>query len=100
MNCANYMIATTLVSSKNMLGERSTLIERRELKFRQAIMLQSFEDEFTLPNYDYQSPGEPGQVLTKCDDGDEVEPKVYSSYRSGVGKLLHMMRWSKSEIYN
>ena len=73
---------------------------KRELKFRQAIMLQSFEDEFALPSYDYQTPGEPGQVLTKCEDGDEVEPQVHSSYRSGAGKLLHMMRWSRPEIYN
>ena len=29
-----------------------------------------------------------------------MSDKKQTKYRSGVGKLLHMMRWSKPSIYN
>jgi hypothetical protein len=36
----------------------------------------------------------------KCDKGTELGGKEQIKYRSEVGKLLHMMRWSCPEIYN
>ena len=70
------------------------------LKLTQPVLLQSYEDEFQLPDYEYETPGEPGKVLTKVEEGQELNPNEQFKYRSGVGKLLHMMRWSRPEIWN
>merc|ERR1712115_336916 len=63
-------------------------------------MLQSFQDEFDLEENKRapRTPAEAGDCLSKGEDllskGEQTE------YRSGVGKLLHMMRWTRPEIYN
>ena len=70
------------------------------MKLTQPVLLQSYVDEFELPTYEYETPGEPGKVLTKVEDGQGVCQSVQTKFRSGVGKLLHMMRWSRPEIWN
>jgi hypothetical protein len=45
-------------------------------------------------------PAKTGKVLVKGEDGSQLNAKDQTKYRSGVGKLLHMMRWSRPEIYN
>ena len=72
----------------------------RTMKFTQPVLIQSFEDEFILPKYNYKVPGEPGKVLHKCEEGQVLNHKKHALYRKGVGKLLHLMRWSRPEIYN
>jgi hypothetical protein len=74
--------------------------EERSMKFTQPVLIQSFEDEFTLPNYQYKTPGEPHRVLVECKEGCAVNHKKHAVYRKGVGKLLYLMRWSRPEIYN
>ena len=74
--------------------------EKRTLKFTQPVLLQSFTDEFDLPIPSYKTPGEPGKVLEACDEGQQISDHEQSKYRSAVGKLLHMMRWSRPEIWN
>jgi hypothetical protein len=37
-------------------------------------------------------------VMTRAEDGKNVAQELQSTYRSGVGKLLHMMRWSRPEV--
>lgn len=72
-----------------------------EFKFTQPVMLQSFEDEFDLSDGTANdTPGEPGKTLPVATEEEMVEPGKLTYYRSGVGKLLHMMRWSRPEIYN
>ena len=39
-------------------------------------------------------------VLERCTDGEALTDGEQTRYRSGVGELLHMMRWSRPEIYN
>ena len=46
------------------------------------------------------TPAEAGSVLERCADGEALTEGEQTRYRSGVGKLLHMMRWSRPEIYN
>ena len=77
-------------------------IERddKSLKFTQPVLLQSFEDEFELNKREVHTPAEPGKVLMKCEEGTELNSKGKKTYSTGVGKLLHMMRWSRPEIYN
>ena len=36
----------------------------------------------------------------KGDDGTNIDGEMQSHYRTGVGKLLHMMRWTRPEIQN
>ena len=74
--------------------------EKQTLKFMQPVLLQSFADEFELPKRKPTTPLVPGTVLTKADATASLPSKRQSKYQSGVGKLLHMMRWSRPEIYN
>jgi len=75
--------------------------ENRSIKFTQPVLLQSFEDEFDLPDDMFpNTPATPGEVLHKPQPGDAVMPAMQKTYRKGVGKLLHMMRWSRPEILN
>ncbi|MGH7955289.1 MAG: reverse transcriptase domain-containing protein [Gloeomargaritales cyanobacterium] len=71
------------------------------VKLTQPVLLQSFEDEFELPKEKPPTtPAEPGKVLMKCKPESELNVNDQFKYRSGVGKLLHMMRWSRPEIMN
>ena len=73
---------------------------RGEMKFTQPVLLQSYKDEFKLPDKKFETPAQAGQVMSKVNEGDEVSPEVQREYRGGVGKLLHMMRWSRPDIWN
>ena len=75
--------------------------ENRSIKLTQPVMLQSFVDEFDLPSGPVpNTPAVPGETLVKAKPEDCVNDKDQFKYRSGVGKLLHMMRWSRPEILN
>ena len=63
-------------------------------------MIQSFDDEFPLPNRVYNTPAEPKKQLSKTVDGQEVNSMEQTKFRSGVGKMLHLMRWSRPDIWN
>ena len=69
--------------------------EEKHLRFTQPVLLQSFKDEFELPDKTYQTPAESKQVLQHTDDDELLDDKYQSEYRSGVGKLLHLMWWSR-----
>jgi hypothetical protein len=71
------------------------------MKLTQPVLLQSYNDEFDLPNGDKpNTPAVPGSVLLRGDAKDNVKTEEQTVYRSGVGKLLHMMKWSRPEILN
>ena len=76
--------------------------EQRTCKFSQPVLLQSFFDEFDVPSttQKYATPAAPGEVLKKDDGSDELNATQQSLYRSGVGKLLHLMKWSRPDILN
>ena len=77
--------------------------KNRSVKFTQPILLQSYKDEFDLPKSKQapRVPAEPNDVLLPP-VGDEVtlELSEQKTYRKGIGKLLHMMRWSRPEMMN
>ena len=64
------------------------------IKFTQPVLLQSYKDEFELSNKKPLTPAEAGSVLMKAAKNDAVGKKQHTYFRSGVGKLLHMARWS------
>ena len=72
------------------------------MKLTQPVLLKSYEDEFDLPTNGPipTTPAEGGQVLRPCEDGGELSPEMQTKYQSGVGKMLHMMRWSRPDVLN
>jgi Reverse transcriptase (RNA-dependent DNA polymerase) len=68
------------------------------MKLTQPVLLQSLKDEFVLPNEILSSPAVPGEVLSKDDDATYNAEQKY--YCKGVGKLLHLAKWSRVEVQN
>ena len=60
------------------------------IRLTQPVLLQSFEDEFELPETVYDTPAGPGTVLTECREEDQVDAEMQAYYRTGVGKLLYV----------
>jgi hypothetical protein len=75
--------------------------EEKLIKLTQPVMLQSFTDEFNLPEGPVpNTPATPGEALVCAKAKNCVSDAEQFKYRSGVGKLLHMMRWSRPEVLN
>ena len=71
------------------------------IRFTQPVLLQSYTDKFNLPEgADPTTPADEGQLLVPCDPVDGVKEEEQGLFRTGVGKLLHMMRWSRPDILN
>ena len=83
-----------------LLGCKITRLDNGGLKFTQEVLLQSFKDEFDLPEQMSMTPAVAGNILTKGDTGLAVSPKEQTKYRSGIGKMIHMMAWSRPDICN
>ena len=76
-------------------------VESGWIRLTQPVLLKSYVDEFDLPDANTPTtPAVPGQVLTGCKEEEGLSAEMQTKYRSGVGKLLHMMRWSRPEILN
>jgi hypothetical protein len=73
--------------------------KNRWMRMTQPVMVQSFKDEFELPDEAPLLPAPPGEVLTRI-AGEPLDAKQSSKYRSGTGKLMHMMKWTRHEILN
>jgi hypothetical protein len=75
--------------------------EQQWIKFTQPVLLQSYTDEFNIPDeLQPTTPAEGRQILVPCERANGVREAEQSTYHTGVGKLLHMMRWSRLEILN
>ena len=66
------------------------------------MLLQSYRDESDIGNLKkFNTPAAPGTVLKKPDEGEEsLTPEKQTQYCSGVGKRMHMMRYSRPDTYN
>jgi hypothetical protein len=75
------------------------------IKLTQPVLMQSYTDEFDIPDGEIpNTPAIPGSVLHKGKEEEIVDEKELFTYRSGVGKLLHMMKWiptdeNSSDLY-
>ena len=76
--------------------------ENNKLKLTQPVLIQSFADEFEIEEkISAETPGAPGAVLTPVENEiDAVKTEIQTKFRSGIGKLLHLMRWSRPDICN
>jgi hypothetical protein len=72
------------------------------IKFTQPVQLQSFVDESDLPDERDKPfiPAEAGQVMKRASENEGVGLDGQGAFRKGVGKLLHMMRWSRPDTLN
>ena len=73
-------------------------IDNTSIKTTQPVLLQSYPDEYAIGESKYTNPADPSTVLVKADKEAVVSKMMHTYYISGVGKLLHMTRWSRSEI--
>jgi len=76
-------------------------IERKgnRMKLTQPVLVQSLEDEFEIPDKTpCNLPAPHGKELTS--DGEPLSDEEKKVYRSGVGKLLFLMRYSRPDILN
>jgi len=72
----------------------------RFMKITQPVLLQSFVDEFDLPEGQIpRTPAIPGSVLIRDEKDTLLDEEMAKKYRSGVGKLLYMVK-SRPEIRN
>ena len=81
-----------------MWDEKLTTIEKKD----GSVLMQSLADEFDLSAgaEPPRTPATPGRVLQKGRPEECMKEKDQSIYRSGVGKLLHMMKWTRPDILN
>jgi hypothetical protein len=65
------------------------------------IRLQSFIDEFDLDEHgkDPRTPAEQGIVLKPPKEKTTLDKNNQKVFRSGTGKLLRMMRWTRPECW-
>ena len=76
-------------------------IERKgnKMKLTQPVLVQSLRDEFDmLDKTPCNLPAPHGKELTS--DGESLSEEEMKVYRSGVGKLLFLMRYSRPDILN
>ena len=66
------------------------------MKFTQPVMLQSFDGEFDLPEgMASNTPVIPGSVMSEGEAENHAGAGLQTQLWKGVGKLLHMMCWSR-----
>ena len=64
------------------------------VRLTQPVLLRSFKDNFTFskPNKCPKTPAIPGSVLQAGTTKESISAKDQKTYRSGVGKLLFLMK--------
>jgi hypothetical protein len=72
--------------------------EQGYMKLTQPVLIQSFKDEFDLPNQIFKTPAAPGNILVSGDV--TLNQEEHRKYRKGVGKLIHLSKYSKPGILN
>ena len=72
----------------------------RSAKCTQPIMIQSFLDKFEKGKKKQATPAGPNKVLKSPEPGKISANKYQSKYWSEIRKMMHMVRWSRPDIYN
>ena len=68
---------------------------------RKLVLLQSLQDEFDIEDSGTTLPATAGSMLTYKTEGVKyLDLEKQRKFRSGVGKLLHLAKWSRPDIKN
>jgi hypothetical protein len=73
---------------------------KNSLKFTKPLLMQIYNDEFELPKKSYRTPSPVGLVLVAGKKDKALSPAMQKKYCSGTGKAMHVMQYSKPEMYN
>ena len=71
--------------------------EEGYMKLTQPVLIQSFRGEFELPEIEYKTPAAPNESLV---EGPVLEEEMHKQYRKGVGKLIHLSKYSRPDLLN
>ena len=76
--------------------------KNRSMRVTQPVLLRSLKDEFNVevPENCPTTPAAPGSVLRGTSEENTVGYPEQRRYRSGVGKLLYLMKWSRPDVLN
>ncbi len=82
------------------VGNKIEYIGNDSIQFVQTVLMQSYRDEFLLAKRCYNTPVQPGTVSMKPpEDSDQLlDSKDQSKLRSGIGKFLWHMQYSRPDI--
>jgi len=73
----------------------------KSLKIFQPVLIKSFSDEFGITRDEkIKLPASSGESFSPVLNGDELSEAEQKGYRTGVGKLLYLSRWSRPDILN
>jgi hypothetical protein len=67
----------------------------KSLKISQLVIIGSFQDEFGVkPDFKLETPASHGDKFVPGELDDQMNLEKQKVYRSGVGKLLYLSKWS------
>jgi hypothetical protein len=70
-------------------------IDKKMLVILQPVIIQSFIDAFSIIyNEKIETPASSGKLSSPVASGEGLNEKEQKRYRTGVGKLLYLLRWS------
>jgi hypothetical protein len=69
------------------------------LMFTQPVLMQSYNDKFELPKKSYRTPAPAELVLVTGQKEEALSQAMQKKYCSGTGKAMHVMHYSKPEMY-
>ena len=94
-----YFECEDCVEMREYVGNKLTPLEDRGLKFTQDMLIQKNKDEFDISDKKWSTPAAPGAVLGEVKEGEgSLSEKLQTYLRSGIGKMIHIMQWSRLEI--
>jgi hypothetical protein len=74
--------------------------KKNSLKFTQPVLMQGYNDKFELPKKSNRMPALAGLVFVAGKKEEALSPAMQKKYYSGTGKAMHVMHYSKPEMYN
>ena len=75
--------------------------EKGTMVLTQPVLIQSFEDKFNLEEYGNRIPNTPASPNTTLMEGEtKLGTEKHHKYCKGVGKMIHLSKYSRPDILN
>ena len=82
------------------LNRENTQKEHPSVTLIQPTLIQRFEDEFSPLQTNMTTPVAQRTRLTRPKEGEAVSGACQKSYRTIVGILIHITRWTRPDVMN